>query len=106
MASYFLDPVAEDELDEIWGRIAENNPAVASRVMLAAHASFELLANNPHIGRVKALPDTQLKDIRVWYVAGYEQYLIFYRVVPGGIQVIHVYHAARDIERMLGGDEA
>jgi hypothetical protein len=34
-------------------------------------------------------------------VKGFEQYLIFYRPVPEGIELIRVYHAARDIDEII-----
>jgi len=38
--------------------------------------------------------------------APHGNYLIFYRVLNGRIEIIHVLHAARDIDRMLfGGGE-
>jgi plasmid stabilization system protein ParE len=36
-------------------------------------------------------------------VSGFENHLIFYRAIPGGIEVLHVYHGARDIEALFDG---
>jgi plasmid stabilization system protein ParE len=37
-----------------------------------------------------------------WLIAGFNNYLIFYRAIPEGIEVLHVYHGARDIESLFG----
>jgi toxin ParE1/3/4 len=33
--------------------------------------------------------------IRLWRIRGFERYLILYRPIPDGIEVIRVLHAAR-----------
>jgi hypothetical protein len=35
-------------------------------------------------------------------VSGFDNYLTFYRPIPEGVQVLHVYHGARDIEALFG----
>jgi plasmid stabilization system protein ParE len=35
----------------------------------------------------------------------YRNYLIFYRIEPGRILVLHILHGARDYEAILGPDE-
>jgi len=47
-----------------------------------------------------AAPDSG--GVRSWHIQGFENYLIFYRGVPGGMQVHHVYHGARNIEALFG----
>jgi toxin ParE1/3/4 len=39
--------------------------------------------------------------MRVWPVKGFENHLIFFRPIDGGIEVIRVLHAARDIESVF-----
>jgi len=97
-----LAPCVEDELWGIWKFIAQDNPDAATLVIEAAHETFKSLAGTPGLGRPNRFRNPQLKGIRSWRVAGFENYLMFYRPVPGGIQVLHVYHAARDIETLLG----
>jgi hypothetical protein len=41
-----------------------------------------------------------LQDVRSRHISGLDNYLVFYRPVPGGIIVLHVYHGARDIEML------
>jgi plasmid stabilization system protein ParE len=39
--------------------------------------------------------------VRSWRVSGFRNYLIFYRIVPEGVQVLHVYHGARDLDALF-----
>src|SRR5580704_11195064 len=98
MPEYILDPCVMDELWGIWHFIAQDNPDAATRVIEAAFETFKTLAANPGFGRQRRFRNSRLRDIRSWRIAGFQNYLIFYRSVAGGIQVNHVYHAARDIE--------
>lgn len=102
MPKYILDPCVEDELWDIWHFIAQNNPDAATRVVEAAYETFKSLAANPSLGSVRRFRNPRLRGVRSWRVTGFENYLIFYRPVPDGVQVLHVYHGARDIEALLG----
>ena len=64
------------------------------------------LAANPGLGRLRKFRNPRLKGVRSWLVSGFDNYLIFYRAVPGGIEVLHVYHGARDIEALFGEKQA
>jgi toxin ParE1/3/4 len=39
--------------------------------------------------------------MRVWRVEGFERYLIFYRPVATGVEVVRVLHAASDIPTLF-----
>jgi toxin ParE1/3/4 len=82
--------------------IAQDNPDAATRVIEAAYETFKTLATNPGLGRLRQFRSPRLRDVRSWRITSFENYLIFYRPVPDGVQVLHVYHGARDIEAMLG----
>jgi toxin ParE1/3/4 len=41
----------------------------------------------------------------MWRIPGFERYLIFYRPIPEGIEVIRVLHAARAIAAILEHEE-
>ncbi len=102
MGKYSLDPCVEDELWEIWKYIAKDNPEAATRVVEAAYSTFESLATTPGLGAPRRFRNPRLRGIRSWRVAGFDKYLIFYRCVTGGVQVLRVYHGARDIEALFG----
>lgn len=50
-------------------------------------------------------PDDPLsEDIRVFPVSRCKKYLIFYRPIAGGIEVLRVLHGVRDIHGLLAED--
>jgi toxin ParE1/3/4 len=102
VARFILDPGVEDELWAIWAFIAEDNPDAATRVVEAAYATFKLLAANPELGRRRSFRNPGLRNVRSFRVSGFDNYLIFYRTVSQGIQVLHVYHGAQDLEVLFG----
>ncbi len=102
MPDCILDPCVEDELWVIWQYIAQDNPEAATRVIDAARETFKTLAANPGLGRARRFRSPRLRGIRSWHITGFENYLIFYRGIPKGIQVNHVYHGGRDIEALFG----
>jgi toxin ParE1/3/4 len=99
---FIFAPCVESELWAIWKFIAQDNPDAARRVIEAAHATFKNLAVTPGLGRPHKFRNPQLKATRSWRVAGFDNYLIFYRPIPEGVQVLHVYDGARDIEALFG----
>ena len=104
MANYTLDPCVEGELDEIWAFIAQDNPTAATSVVEAAFSAFAALAKNPSIGTRRKFRSPVLRDIRALPLSDYPKYLVFYRAVPEGVQIIHVLHGARDLEAIFVDD--
>ena len=102
MPEFILDPCVEEELWGIWHFIAQDNPDAATQVVEAAYETFKTLAAHPGLGRQRRFRSPKLRDVRSWHITGFENYLIFYRGVAGGIQVNHVYHGAQDIEALFG----
>lgn len=101
MAEFILAPCVEDELWAIWSFIAQDNPDAATSVIEAAYATFKNLADQPDLGRLRKFKNPRLKDVRSWRISSFDNYLIFYRPIPEGIQVLHVYHGARDIDALF-----
>ena len=75
--------------------IRRGNADAARAFLLAAYDTFEFLALNPGIGRCRG--DLGFPEVRSWRVQGYRKHLIFYREIPGGIQVWRVIHGAQDL---------
>jgi toxin ParE1/3/4 len=101
MAEFFLDPCVQDELWAIWEFIARDNPDAATRVVEAAFDTFNTLASAPTLGRPRKFRNPRLKGVRARGISGFHNYLVFYRSVAGGVQVLHVYHGARNIEALF-----
>lgn len=98
---WVLAPCVENELWTIWKFIAKDNPDAATQVVESAYETFVTLASTPAFGKPHKFCNPYLKGIRSCHVSGFHHYLIFYRITPGEIQVLHVFHGARDIEALL-----
>ena len=104
MGKFVLAPCVEGELWDIWCFIAEDNPDAATRVVDAAGATFKMLATTPSLGVARRFRNPRLRDVRFFPVSDFENYLIFYRPNSEGIEVLHVFHGARDLERLFEND--
>ena len=90
------------DLEEPGGFIAKDNPAAAAEVVGQLRHSFELLARMPQLGRkVRKIKTTE--ELRMWLSPAFRNYLIFYRELPEGVEIVRVLHGARDIQRILEG---
>ena len=98
-------PHAIRDLSDIAVYLAEEsgNDDLAFRFLDAAEASFEHVAAMPAMGVEREYRDPALADIRMWRIAGFANYLIFYRPAENGIEIIRVLHAKRDIAALFGG---
>jgi toxin ParE1/3/4 len=68
----------------------------ADRLLRRIDAKLELYAQNPGMGRAR---DNLAAGLRSFPVG---RYLIFYQVVPDGIELVRVLHGARNYKRMFG----
>ena len=98
-------PRADRDLDEQFAYIAKHTLRAAERFLLAAKATFERLAAMPELGGTWEFEDPRLAGIRVWQVSGFEKYLVFYRPIPNGVEVVRVLHGARDIGAVFEREE-
>jgi toxin ParE1/3/4 len=102
-------PQVERDLIEHFSFIARDKIAPAERFLRVVEESFERLATNPFLGHKWESPLPQLAGIRVCAMpASFRSYLIFYRPIKNGVEVLTVLHGARDlqgiIERLTGGE--
>jgi toxin ParE1/3/4 len=98
MSRFVLLRAAEDDLLEIWIYIADDNQQSATRVLQLINDKFKFLADNPTLG--PARPDIA-PDVR-YFVVG--SYLILYREIPAGIEVVRVLHGARNLTAIFDVD--
>jgi toxin ParE1/3/4 len=90
---------SRSDYDEIWSYLAVRDLAAADRLVDQLDATLMIIASAPHIGRkVEELAP----DLRSFPVGNY---LIFYRPVEDGIQLIRLLHGAREITPEYFGEE-
>lgn len=97
----YIRPRAKHDLIEQALYIARQDPDAADRFLNALEQAFDTLANMPEMGALRHLDNPALEGIRMWPIKGFEKHLIFYRPIDGGIEVIRILNAARDIENIL-----
>lgn len=89
-----LSKKADADLDEIWLFLANESQSesVATRAVDQIAKSFDLLVHFPYAGR--ACPSAKYADLRRYSCA---DYLIYYRVGKGALQIIRVLHGKRNL---------
>jgi toxin ParE1/3/4 len=100
VGKFFLSPEALEDLDVIWTYIAEDNAEAVDRVLNAAYGTCKNLADNPELGRLRKVPEIT-SGIHSFVITEYPNYVIFYRVLPNGVQIVRVLHGARNIEGLF-----
>jgi toxin ParE1/3/4 len=83
---------------EIVLRVRRANAKAARKLLNAINDTILLLSEFPGIGPMRPELGTA---IRSFPVAKYTDYLIFYRRIDGGIEVIRVLHGAQNLPPLL-----
>ena len=94
-------PAANRDLIDCFVYIGRDSEESAMRFLKAAEKTFLELAGMPGMGVVTSFSDSAESDLRRWRIRGFENFLIFYRPLEDGIEVIRVLHGAREIERLF-----
>lgn len=82
---------ARSDYDEIWSYLAVRDLTAADRLIDQFDATLESIAATPRLGRKM---DELAPNLRSFPVGNY---LIFYRPLEDGVQLIRLVHGARDI---------
>ena len=86
---------AEDDLLAIWVYIAGEDQNAATAVLRDIHTKCLFLAAHPKAGPARPDIAPQLR----YGLAG--RYLVLYREIEGGIEVVRVLHGARDLRALF-----
>jgi toxin ParE1/3/4 len=87
---YRLSALAERDLEEIWSYVAEDaSPDTADRLIDAIIGRFELLAEQPRMGRLRPEFGEGVRSFSV------ENYVVYYRH-EGDVVLARVLHGRRD----------
>lgn len=87
---YRLSPLAERDLEEIWSYVAEDaSPTTADRPVDAIVDRFDLLAEQPRIGRARPEFGPGVRSLAV------ENYVIYYRQ-EDDVLIARILHGRRD----------
>ena len=92
MPEAFRTPSAESDLLEIWLYISSASQSAANRLLEAIDLTCHTIAEYPNMGRSRLELSHALRSFPVG------NYVIFYRPIENGIEVIRVLSQARDID--------
>jgi plasmid stabilization system protein ParE len=95
-------PAVDNQLVEFYAFILQDKVAPADRFFEIADESFKRLADNPAIGTLWNSSDRHLAGIRFYPMPSpYRAYIIYYRELQDGIEILVVDHAARGIHHIV-----
>jgi toxin ParE1/3/4 len=95
MPAVFRTSQGHLDLVEISLHIAEANPSAADRWLDVIGEKCQMLSRMPEIGKRRLDLAPGLRSLAVG------NYVIFYRPISDGIQIIRVLHGARDIPSLF-----
>ena len=95
MARIVYSQTSKDDLLEIWVGIAASNVSAAERLLDSLHAATQLLATQPLIGKARREFGAGIRSFPV------RDFVLVYRPISGGVELVRVVHGARDLERVL-----
>ena len=102
MRRVVVHPQSDQDLDEHFAYISGDRPGAGQRFLTSSRAAMERLAEFPGIGRAREFKSPALAGIRSWRIPGFERYLVFYKEIADGVEVVRVVHGARDLPTLLG----
>jgi toxin ParE1/3/4 len=95
MALVVKTPAAEVDLCDVWQHIADDSPTIADQFLDLLNAKCNLLAKYPELG--EGHPELGAR-IRCFPVVSY---VIVYRPIEDGIELVRVLHGGRDFESLF-----
>jgi toxin ParE1/3/4 len=95
-------PSALRDLDEAADYLRrQNGPERAIGFLRNADSTFTRLANMPGLGTRYDPDEPVFANLRFFPISRFRKYLVFYRPIMDGIEVLRVLHGARDIRSLL-----
>jgi plasmid stabilization system protein ParE len=92
---------ALNDLDEIWGYMAEDSVDAANRVESAILAACTSLSRHPLLGSKRI--EITLLPVRFWTVTKFPNFIVVYRPDTQPLRIVTVLHGKRDIKNFLKG---
>ncbi len=105
-ARFVLRRAAQQDIDSLADYLeTEAGKEAALRFVDSAQASFTALGVSPKLGPIVPTRKADLDGLRKWRVAGFPDYLIFYRPEQNRVRIFRVLHGAQDWWAALGIDQ-
>lgn len=97
-------PIVIRDLITLATYIADNNMDISDNFLVAAETTFQQLGNFPQLGKSCQFNHPELAGIRQKAIKGFNNYLVFYRLIQDGVEIIRIIHGTRDIQTILESD--
>lgn len=94
MARVLRSRLAEQDIYNAWSYIEKDNPRAAEKLIDQLSGTFEFLARHDGIGSPRPHIDS---TARVFPVG---RYLIIFKRLDDGIEVLRVAHSGRDLKKL------
>lgn len=99
MARVHRTEPAKRDYHSIWSYIAERNVTAADRLLRKIDEKLDAYAEWPGMGRLRTEFGPAIRTFTVG------DYVVFYRPVQDGIELLRVIHGMRDLHRAFRSDE-
>jgi toxin ParE1/3/4 len=106
MARIVERPRARRELEDIAVAIGTDRPRAARGFLAAAQKLYGTLAAMPELGALWEAENPRFADVRHFPVPRYPNYIVFYRPLSDGVEILHILHGARDLKAFLEAEES
>jgi toxin ParE1/3/4 len=78
--------------------------SIADRFYDAVRKTVEQLLRSPNLGERHPSCNPKLQGMRKWRVDGFPNHVIFYRPTEDKLEILRVFHGARDYAAMFNGE--
>ena len=95
MTRYRLTRTARSDIQEIWTYVAKDRPVAADRLIDRIYEKFRTASLHPGTGEARSDLAPGLRVVSVG------NYVVIFREIPRGIEVVRVVHGARDLRRLF-----
>jgi len=104
--NYRLVPSAEADNDvfDIACYLSAQREGLGFRFFDAVDATYQQITDNPERKGVGPFRHPRARDIRIWSIIGFSNYLIFYRIGTEQIEILRVLHGARDYMNLFDAE--
>ena len=93
--------LARDDVLDHAARIAQDKLEPALRFTYATDDAFVFLSENPLAGARFDPPVENAPDLRFWPVTHFRTYLVIYRPLTDGAEILRVMHGARNLRKAI-----
>ena len=94
-------PQAQVDLLSHVDYLANRSPDIATRFNNAVNDIYDQLLQHPQLGECYKVPSPSGANVRFLTIAGYSNYVLFYREQDSRIDILRLLHGSQDWQRAL-----